>query len=77
MPSLVIHRLYGDCYRQLHPAGNKVASGLGDLLAAAPARRTSSNGPLFIRAALHREVAQQERGMNDHAMTVKFRSADA
>ena len=39
------------------------ASALGDLLAAAPARRASANGPLFIRAALYCEVAHQERGM--------------
>jgi hypothetical protein len=38
-------------------------SALGDLLAAAPARRASANGPLFIRAALYCEVAHQERGM--------------
>src|ERR1700716_3993061 len=35
----------------------------GGLLAAAPARRASANGPLFIRAALYREVAHRERGM--------------
>src|ERR1700736_3075254 len=64
VPSLGIHRLHGNRDRQLHRASKRDASALGDLLAAAPSRRASANGPLFIRAALYHEVAQQqERGM--------------
>src|ERR1700736_1471781 len=63
VPSLGIHRLHGNRHRQLRHAGKRDTSALGDLLAAAPARRASANGPLFIRAALYCEVAQQERGM--------------
>jgi uncharacterized protein YdeI (YjbR/CyaY-like superfamily) len=33
---------------------------MGDLLAAPPARHTTANGPVFVRVALYREVAQRE-----------------
>jgi hypothetical protein len=61
IPPLDIHRLHGNRHRQLHRAGHRDYPGMGDLLAAPPARHTTANGPLFVRDALYREMPQRER----------------
>src|SRR6185436_7280280 len=61
-PSLDGHRLHDDRHCQLHCAGARHAAGMGDLLTAGAPLLPSVHRIVFIRAALHRQVARQEKG---------------
>ena len=58
-PPLAVHRLYADRHRQLRRHDARATSGLGDLLAAAPARLAPVHRSVPVRAAVRHQVAQR------------------